>query len=240
MDRFTRRARETSRPSTLALRSCRLQAPIPAAPPARRDADGRAAACSSNVWPARTASLPAAPRFIASRPTAIRGRSGATRRTSSTRWRSTRRPGRSRAPEITERSIALDSDHSYTRLLNVAPTQVTGFCAAPDGSIYAVTGNIGTIVSIGPELESSGTFESDVFDAGAFTYWGRLSDGAKGSGSIAFETRSGNLNRPQKNWSRLGEAERGTHRFSFGAIPAIPGDAVAARRSCMKSTSRIR
>ena len=64
-----------------------------------------------------------------------------------------------------------------------------------------VTGNIGTIVSIGADMASSGAFESDVFDAGGFTYWGRLSEETKGGGSIVFETRSGNVNRPQKNWS---------------------------------------
>jgi sugar lactone lactonase YvrE len=93
----------------------------------------------------------------------------------------------------------LDSAQSYTKLLNVAPTQVTGFRTAPDGRIYAVTGNIGAIYSIGPNLETSGTYESDVFDAGAFTYWGRVS--SEGNGSVAFETRSGNLSRPQQNWS---------------------------------------
>jgi hypothetical protein len=93
----------------------------------------------------------------------------------------------------------LDSAQSYTRLLNVAPTQVTGFASAPDGKMYAVTGNIGALFSIGPGTETSGTYESDVFDAGAFTYWGRLSH--EGAGNIGFETRSGNLNRPQQNWS---------------------------------------
>lgn len=93
----------------------------------------------------------------------------------------------------------LDSAESYTRLLNVAPTQVTALESASNGRIYAVTGNIGAVFSIGPELESSGTYESDVFDAGAFTYWGRLS--TEGSGTATFETRSGNLNRPEQNWS---------------------------------------
>jgi len=95
----------------------------------------------------------------------------------------------------------IDSEHSYTRLLNVPPTQVTAFAAAPGGRIYAVTGNIGKIFSIGPELDSAGTIESDVFDAGAFTYWGRLSTESHSGGSIVFETRSGNVNRAQKNWS---------------------------------------
>jgi sugar lactone lactonase YvrE len=95
----------------------------------------------------------------------------------------------------------IDSDHSYTRLFSVAPTQVTGFCSGPAGRLYAVTGNIGKIFAIGPELESSGTFESDVYDAGGFSYWGRLSHESNGAGSIVFETRSGNLDRPQRNWS---------------------------------------
>ena len=96
----------------------------------------------------------------------------------------------------------LDSDHSYTRLLNVAPTQVTGLVTAPNGEMFAVTGNIGEIFSIGPGLETSGVFESDVHDAGAFSYWGRLSFESEGQGgSVTFETRSGNLSRAQKNWS---------------------------------------
>ncbi|MGH9559453.1 MAG: hypothetical protein ACRD30_09460 [Bryobacteraceae bacterium] len=94
----------------------------------------------------------------------------------------------------------IDSANSYTRLLDLAPTQITAFCSAPDGRIYAATGNIGTVVAIGPGLESSGVFESDIFDAGEFTYWGRLRGESKG-GTVEFETRSGNLNRPQRDWS---------------------------------------
>lgn len=103
----------------------------------------------------------------------------------------------------------LDSDHSYTRLLTVAPTQVTGFCAAPDGRLYAVTGNIGKILAVGPDLESSGTFESDVLDAGGFSYWGRLTNESNGAGAIVFETRSGNVSRPQKNWSSWARLDAG-------------------------------
>lgn len=95
----------------------------------------------------------------------------------------------------------LDSDHSYTRLLNVAPAQVTGFTAGSNGRLYAVTGNIGEIFSIGPELESSGTYESEVLDAGAFSYWGRLTSLPERQSGVTFETRSGNVSRAQKDWS---------------------------------------
>ena len=95
----------------------------------------------------------------------------------------------------------LDSDHSYTRLLTLEAAQVTGFAAGANGRIYAVTGNIGEIFSIGPEREASGTLESDVLDGGAFSYWGRMTSLYAGSGAVAFETRSGNVSRAQKDWS---------------------------------------
>ncbi|HEY1758020.1 MAG TPA: hypothetical protein VGG72_21810 [Bryobacteraceae bacterium] len=94
----------------------------------------------------------------------------------------------------------IDTDHSFTRLRSLTSMQVTGLTSAPDGTIYAVTGNIGKLFSIGPGLETSGTYESEVLDAGAFSYWGRISPEPSGSG-VTFETRSGNLDRPQQNWS---------------------------------------
>ena len=95
----------------------------------------------------------------------------------------------------------LDDDRTSTRLVRVAPAEVTGLAVAPSRRIYAVTGNIGEIFSVGPEREPSGTMESDVLDAGAFTYWGRITTLHKGQGAVTVETRSGNLSRPQKDWS---------------------------------------
>jgi hypothetical protein len=56
------------------------------------------------------------------------------------------------------------------------------------------------VFSIGPALEASGTYESDVLDAGSFSYWGRIEQGPTPNG-VVFETRTGNLSRAQKNWS---------------------------------------
>jgi hypothetical protein len=92
----------------------------------------------------------------------------------------------------------IDTDHSYTRLLNVEPTQITGLVRAPDGRMYAATGNIGKLLAIGPDLEASGSLESDVLDAGGFSYWGRVTTDPQAS---AVETRSGNLGRAQRNWA---------------------------------------
>jgi hypothetical protein len=98
----------------------------------------------------------------------------------------------------------LDSMQRYTLLTNLAPTQVTQLIAAKSGggAMYAVTGNIGKLYKIGPGLEHDGVFESDLLDASAFTYWGRLEfDGRLNGGHLRLETRSGNLNDSHKNWS---------------------------------------
>lgn len=102
----------------------------------------------------------------------------------------------------------LDTDSLSTLLVSVAPTQVTGFLSAAGGKIFAITGNIGNVYQLGPELEKEGKFESEALDASIFTSWGRLSLKSKSNGGrIAMETRSGNLDRPQKNWSSWSPAK---------------------------------
>src|SRR5579872_6934675 len=95
----------------------------------------------------------------------------------------------------------IDNDYSYTRLLNVEPTQITGLLRAPEGRLYGVTGNIGEVIAIGPEPEPTGVFESDILDTGGFSYWGRISKEPEAPAGTVFETRSGNLGRAQRNWS---------------------------------------
>ncbi|MCU0247837.1 MAG: hypothetical protein MUC42_14800 [Bryobacter sp.] len=94
----------------------------------------------------------------------------------------------------------IDSPRLSTKLLSLAPTQVTALAAARAGGLVAATGNVGKVFRLGPALEKEGTLESEVFDAGSFTYWGRLRQESD-NGAALIETRSGNLDRPQKNWS---------------------------------------
>jgi hypothetical protein len=96
----------------------------------------------------------------------------------------------------------IDSDVLHTALVSAPSTQVTAFVTGTDGVIYAVTGNVGKVYRLGPGLAPTGSIESDVFDAGFFSQWGRLSFEANvNGGSIAISTRSGNLDEPERNWS---------------------------------------
>ncbi len=96
----------------------------------------------------------------------------------------------------------VDSEQLSTELLNAPPTQITAFLQARNGVVYAATGNVGTLYSIGPGLAMSGKLESEVLDAGDFARWGKahLNDTLRG-GAITLETRSGNLNNPENDWS---------------------------------------
>ncbi len=96
----------------------------------------------------------------------------------------------------------VESPSLYTLLLTMPAAQITAFQPGPDGHLYAATGNVGTVYDIGPGLEDRGTVESDVFDASLYTLWGRLSFEANlDGGAVSIETRTGNLDQPQKNWS---------------------------------------
>ncbi len=96
----------------------------------------------------------------------------------------------------------IDSPTSYTALLTVPAAQVTAFQKGHDGRLFAATGNVGKVYEIGPALEHEGSVESDVFDSSMFSLWGRVSyEGRLHGGKIAIQTRSGNLDQPQKNWS---------------------------------------
>jgi hypothetical protein len=96
----------------------------------------------------------------------------------------------------------IDTPNSYTTLVRAEPQQVTALAAAAGGGLLAATSNPGMVYKLGPETEKTGSIESDVLDAETFTYWGRLRHEAElNGGRIRLETRSGNVEDPNKNWS---------------------------------------
>jgi hypothetical protein len=90
----------------------------------------------------------------------------------------------------------------YSTLVSFPVAQVTTLLPGKDGTLYAATGNVGKVFRVGPGIEPEGNIESDVFDTGGFSNWGRLTAaGDLHGGTIALSARSGNLDRPQQNWS---------------------------------------
>lgn len=100
------------------------------------------------------------------------------------------------------RIYRIDTPQSYTRIAHAEAGQITALAPLPGGGIAATSANPGKLYQLGPETERTGTLESDVLDAASFTYWGRLRwEGELNGGGLKIETRSGNLDEPEKNWS---------------------------------------
>ena len=94
-------------------------------------------------------------------------------------------------------------NHSlYSTLASFPVAQITALMPGSDGGIYAATGNVGKLYQVGPGLEQEGVIESDVFDSGGLSMWGKISSGVDlHGGKVTISARSGNLDRPQQNWS---------------------------------------
>ncbi len=108
------------------------------------------------------------------------------------------------------RIYRVDTAQSYTRIAHAEAGQITALAQLPGGGIAAASANPGKLYQLGPETERTGTLESDVLDAASFTYWGRLRWEAElNGGTLKFETRSGNLDAPEKNWSAWAAVDPG-------------------------------
>ncbi|MCU1301061.1 MAG: hypothetical protein JWQ87_1345 [Candidatus Sulfotelmatobacter sp.] len=95
--------------------------------------------------------------------------------------------------------FAVTAVDDFSDLLKAPASQVTAFAKAPGGGLYAATSNLGKVFVLGPEPESQGTYQSDVFDARIFSRWGRAD--FRGSGNVDLYARSGNVDNPDRNWS---------------------------------------
>ncbi len=123
--------------------------------------------------------------------------------------------------------IELDQNHVFSRLAKTASEQVTGFARATNGKVYVATSNPGKVFSLGPDLESEGSFESQTFDAHLFSRWGRLTwwgqNATSPGAGVEFFVRAGNTSDPEDSWS----AWSGPYRDAKG-----DGDASARRTLC--------
>ena len=87
----------------------------------------------------------------------------------------------------------------YSDIAEASASQATAFARAAKGGLYVATSNLGKVFLLGPNPETEGSYESDVFDANNFAKWGRVE--VRGSGDFQIFARSGNVDNPDRNWS---------------------------------------
>jgi len=96
--------------------------------------------------------------------------------------------------------FAITGEDEFVDLVKASASQVTAFAAAPGGGLYASTSNLGKVFLLSATPAAEGSYESDVFDAHIFSRWGRAE--FRGSGNVELFARSGNVDNPDRNWSR--------------------------------------
>lgn len=102
------------------------------------------------------------------------------------------------------RVVRLEGPNLFARVAKTSAAQVTGIAAGPGGKMFLCTANPGKVLTLGPETEAEGTFESQVYDARTFSEWGRLTwwgENGATDGAVALFARSGNTSNAEKNWS---------------------------------------
>jgi WD40 repeat protein len=98
------------------------------------------------------------------------------------------------------RVYRIDSVSSFADIAHVKASQAVGFADAPDG-IYIATSNTGKLYRMNTAAAAEGSFQSQVFDAGLFSRWGRMETDDATAGKFDLYVRSGNVENPERNWS---------------------------------------
>jgi len=115
--------------------------------------------------------------------------------------------------------LAIDGHGVFAQLAKAGSAQITGIARNSAGKVILCTANPGKLISLGPEYEPEGTYESRSFDAQLFSQWGRIEwwspPPAVGTGAAAaknssaskeprleFYIRTGNTEDPGKEWSK--------------------------------------
>lgn len=94
-----------------------------------------------------------------------------------------------------------------TLLARAQAQQVTALLREPGGRIVGATSNPGKVFALAADTAQSGTYESDVRDAGTTARWGVIRWRASGAASaVRMATRSGNTATPDETWSAWSEA----------------------------------
>ena len=102
----------------------------------------------------------------------------------------------------------LSGDPARATLLARTPArQVTALVRDSSGRVIAATSNPGKVVALASNRAPSGTYESDVRDAGTVATWGAIRWRASSKpGEVEIFTRSGNTATPDETWSAWSKA----------------------------------
>ncbi len=101
-------------------------------------------------------------------------------------------------------TIGTDNTGRFTDIAHLDANQAIAFAPASTasaGGLYIATSNTGKLWLLSDQKASSATYPIQVFDAQAFSQWGRMEVRADNPAGIDFYARSGNVENPKGAWS---------------------------------------
>ena len=121
-----------------------------------------------------------------------------------------------------------------TLLTRAAARQVTALVRDSSGRVIAATSNPGKIFALASGRATTGTYESDVRDAGTVATWGAIRWRATApAGGVEIFTRSGNTATPDQTWSTWSKA----YTLSNGEKIASPNARYLQWKAVLKSAA---
>jgi sugar lactone lactonase YvrE len=131
------------------------------------------------------------------------------------------------------RIYRIDEQGQYADIAHLEASQAVGFADSARG-LYVGTANTGKIYLLSHTQATESTYLSDVFDAGAFSQWGRAEVDSS-STNYDLYARAGNIENPERAWSdwkkvtpNSGPLDLETARFVQWKVVLRPGAAVGA------------
>jgi hypothetical protein len=112
----------------------------------------------------------------------------------------------------------------FEDLAHLEASQAVGFADAPQG-YFVATANSGKLYLLSHAADPEATYESDVFDAGVFSKWGRAEASASSEAFDLF-ARSGNVESPERNWSEWVKATPNTGSLAIPSARFVQWKAV--------------
>jgi sugar lactone lactonase YvrE len=97
------------------------------------------------------------------------------------------------------RIYRIHENGEFEDLAHLEASQAVGFADTPQG-YFVATANTGKLYLLSHAADPDANYESDVFDAGIFSKWGRAEVNATAA-SFDLLARSGNVENPERNWS---------------------------------------
>ena len=97
------------------------------------------------------------------------------------------------------RIYRIHENGEFEDLAHLEASQAVGFADTPQG-YFVATANAGKLYLLSHGADPDANYESDVFDAGVFSKWGRAEVNSSAASFDLF-ARSGNVENPERNWS---------------------------------------